>query len=252
MKFKHKLPTQWPAGAAPAIAWRCLRVCALLVMLLASATQPTPIASARLLAQDDQLAGPQALVTRNTNIRRGPGTDSPVLTVARPGERYPITGQTADGSWWRIDYNGQTAWIFASLVQVDGEANVPVIEPGAGGTQGVPASGPLLPTPTPDASTTPTPPLPAATPAGSNQATAQVIRNINVRSGPGLSFRILATARAGERFPITGKSVDGAWWRIDYNGQEAWLFASLVQLIRQRPAQLRTSVRLPAPVAPSA
>jgi glucose/arabinose dehydrogenase len=89
-------------------------------------------------------------------------------------------------------------------------------------------------------------------------AVATIVRAINVRSGPGTGFRILATARPGERYPITGKNNAGSWWRIDYRGQEGWLFASLVQAansaavpVVETPASATAAAPATGPVAPS-
>lgn len=50
----------------------------------------------------------------------------------------------------------------------------------------------------------------------------------NVRGGPGLTYNILGAANPGQKFPVTGKSPDGQWWQITYNGAPAWLFGELV------------------------
>ena len=51
------------------------------------------------------------------NVRRGPGTNYGVIGIASAGETFDITGKNANGSWWRIDYKGQNAWIYAAYVQ---------------------------------------------------------------------------------------------------------------------------------------
>lgn len=61
------------------------------------------------------------------------------------------------------------------------------------------------------------------------EATVTVVTAINVRSGPGTSYSILAVARPGASFGVTGKNAAGSWWRIDYNGRAGWLFAALVE-----------------------
>ena len=76
-------------------------------------------------------------ITRNMNVRRGPNTTYAVVGYATIGQEYDITGKNADGSWWRIDFKGQNAWIYAPYVTAANANNVRVV------------STPTLPTPTP-------------------------------------------------------------------------------------------------------
>ena len=84
---------------------------------------------------------------------------------------------------------------------------------------------------TPTASPTPAPAqaaqaaLPAPTPG---PAFAAATRKVNIRSGPGTDYPVLASTTDGDRFKITGRNILGDWWRIDYNGQHAWIYAPYV------------------------
>lgn len=81
---------------------------------------------------------------------------------------------------------------------------------------------------TPTASPTPAPAqaaLPAPTPG---PAFAAATRKVNIRSGPGTDYPVLASTTAGDRFEITGRNILGDWWRIDYNGRQAWIYAPYV------------------------
>ena len=91
--------------------------------------------------QQQPAASPTVTTTRPVNIRSGPGTSYRILATAQAGETYPVTGKNADATWWRIDYGGQAAWVFARLVQADNVENVPLVlvraakaSPGAGGS----------------------------------------------------------------------------------------------------------------------
>ena len=71
---------------------------------------------------------PIVTIDRNMNVRAGPGTFYPVLGTASPGDRYFITGKDRSGSWWRINFNDESGWIFSNLVVADGPLDdVPVI-----------------------------------------------------------------------------------------------------------------------------
>lgn len=49
---------------------------------------------------------------------------------------------------------------------------------------------------------------------------------LNVRSGPGTNFAVLAHVNPGTQFRVTGKYAD--WWQIDYNGTPAWAYSGVV------------------------
>jgi len=49
----------------------------------------------------------------------------------------------------------------------------------------------------------------------------------NVRSGPGTEYTILGKTRQGDALDITGKLADSSWLRVNFNGQEGWVLASL-------------------------
>lgn len=59
---------------------------------------------------------PFITITRPMNLRRGPGTNYSIVRVAEEGERFDITGRNSNGSWWRIDVEGENAWVYASYV----------------------------------------------------------------------------------------------------------------------------------------
>ena len=72
---------------------------------------------------------PVLTIDRNMNVRAGPGTFYPVLVTANPGDKYFITGQNRSGSWWRINFNEESGWVFAQLATADGPLeDVPVVE----------------------------------------------------------------------------------------------------------------------------
>ena len=67
-------------------------------------------------------------ITRNMNVRRGPGTNYVVLGYATIGEEFDINGRNTDGSWWRISFDGRNGWIYAPFVTAFNAGNVPVVE----------------------------------------------------------------------------------------------------------------------------
>ncbi|MGL4648330.1 MAG: META domain-containing protein, partial [Caldilineaceae bacterium] len=98
--------------------------------------------------------------TNALNIRSGPGTNFPVIGVARMGDEGTIVGRSADGGWWAFDAPqtpGGVGWASAQFVAATYADDVPVI------------AAPPTPTPLPTrppATATPRPavPVPTATP----------------------------------------------------------------------------------------
>lgn len=96
-------------------------------------------------------AAPSPVMTAKVdlNVRRGPGTQYPILTALWAGEEAAIVGRSPDGFWWKIicpsPYGGE-CWSSAR-----GEYSTAVH------TQNIPISAvPPLPTATPTATSTPT------------------------------------------------------------------------------------------------
>lgn len=105
------------------------------------------------------------------------------------------------------------------------------------------------PAPTDTPAEQPTPAEPTATPTPeAAQATAS--QGMNVRSGPGTNYQIIGAAQAGDRFVIKGKDPTGAWWQVDYNGRDGWLFGQLVNA--QNTGAVAVAQNIPAPPPPTA
>ncbi|MBR2780718.1 MAG: SH3 domain-containing protein, partial [Eubacteriaceae bacterium] len=58
-------------------------------------------------------AGGTITVNEAVNVRSGASTDSSKLGSAHSGDKFTLTGQEGDG--YKIDYNGQTAYIKAEF-----------------------------------------------------------------------------------------------------------------------------------------
>ncbi|MDE0068776.1 MAG: SH3 domain-containing protein [Caldilineaceae bacterium] len=87
---------------------------------------------------------PYIRITRNMNVRLGPDTTYAVVGYATIGQEFDITGRNADGSWWRIEFEGGDGWIYApyvTAVNARGIRTVPTPVP--------PTATPVPPTATP-------------------------------------------------------------------------------------------------------
>lgn len=85
------------------------------------------------------------------NIRRGPGTEFPIIVTLSVGDELPATGRVPDGSWLFVTLTDGTGWVALDIVEV---------------VSGVAASLPVVaaPTPPPAPPPTPAPAVPASRP----------------------------------------------------------------------------------------
>ncbi|MCY4091468.1 MAG: excalibur calcium-binding domain-containing protein [Caldilineaceae bacterium] len=103
-------------------------------------------------------------------------------------------------------------------------------------------------TPTPSITPTPTITLtPSATPTHIDTPTSTVTPTpdaasftvahaaaVNVRTGPGINYRIIGALERGETFRPSGRNSDGDYWlEFDYNGQKGWTYAGLMIVVRE-------------------
>jgi Bacterial SH3 domain len=113
-------------------------------------TTITPTATPVPLAP---VTNPQVVASSALNVRSGPGTDYPIIAALQQSEIANITGKNTNGDWWEISLaDGQTGWVFGSLVTTSGDVT------------GV-AVAANIPAPPPPATTAPAEPAPTAAPA---------------------------------------------------------------------------------------
>jgi len=93
---------------------------------------------------------------------------------------------------------------------------------------------------------------PTPEPTPTTQAAQLVLNDIvNIRSGPGTTYSLLGSEQAGSIYRVTAKSPDGAWWQIDYDGREAWVFGQLAAVTGGDAVAIAQNIP-PAPTAPPA
>ena len=83
----------------------------------------------------------------------------------------------------------------------------------------------------------------------------------NVRSGPGVAYPLIGSARKGGQFPITGRMAGNAWWQVTFKGKPAWIAASVASvsadatsapIVTQIPPPPAKSTAAAAPSSPGA
>jgi uncharacterized protein YraI len=82
---------------------------------------------------------PSGITTANVNMRTGPSTNNPIITVLPANALVTITGRNADRSWYQVVFNGQVGWVSASFLRLSCIQGVPVVAPG---TTQPPVTGP--------------------------------------------------------------------------------------------------------------
>jgi murein DD-endopeptidase MepM/ murein hydrolase activator NlpD len=175
------------------------------------------------------------------NLRGGPGTTFPSLVVIPMGDEASILGPKVNDRWLPVSYQGRMGFIFDEFVTIR-TVTAPTVSP-AGAAQ---PSANASPSPSPAASPSPSP---AA--AQTEQALPQEMRvdstdGLNLRAGPGTDQRVLAVIPNNATVKVTGRSPDGRWINISYNGQSGWADAEYLK----RPDQPSSSPRPSASPAP--
>ena len=127
------------------------------------------------------------------NLRTGPGTTYEVIGSLARGTELKRTGTT--NGWSRVIYNDETCYISSALVSTD---------------------APEVPEEEEPASETET----------EQKNMVVVVAKANVRSGPGTGYQSLGVLEVGEELETTGTS--GSWTIVQYNGEEGYIFSSLV------------------------
>ena len=79
---------------------------------------PTPTPMAKVVVNAAQV-----------NARSGPGTEYGLSGSLTQGQAFDVVGKNADGTWWQFCcVNGQQAWVFGELVNVENAEAVPVAQ----------------------------------------------------------------------------------------------------------------------------
>ena len=192
------------------------------------ATPPIP---PTVVPTEPAATDPQVTAIDNVNVRSGPGTQWPAYGVAAAGTSGIVLGVSEDSLWWMVRLSPERVgagfgWVSADWVTSANTDGVPVVK-------------------APPAPTTATiPPPPAGVP------TATALDFVNLRSGPGTNYPVLAVAGPGATSEVVGRSEDGEWWvvvvptTISSNGQ-AWVsaFYTIAFNVQDVPV-------IPAPPAP--
>lgn len=80
------------------------------------------------------------------NLRYSPSLSSPIIQAVPYSTVLPVTGKTAsDHPWYRVDWNGQTAWVYSSVVKGYNLGQVETVESETPALPAAPSSAILNP-----------------------------------------------------------------------------------------------------------
>ncbi|MGQ9909005.1 MAG: SH3 domain-containing protein [Candidatus Flexifilum sp.] len=168
-------------------------------------------------AQTRQLALPVLIVnTGNLNVRSGPGPQYTVLAVAPGGTRLPVLGTNVDNSWYLVATSAGAGWVDVSFTIPRGDFSyVPLIT-----IEQIAAAQVLTPLTLelPDIAEAPIP-VPQLT-------TGRVIvntGNLNVRSGPGPQYTVVAVVPGGVTLTPLGVTADNRWFLVEGTFGRGWV-----------------------------
>jgi uncharacterized protein YgiM (DUF1202 family) len=252
---------------------------------LAPSPTPLPTATATAVPATPTKA-PTAVPTRASTgasapvVTAGDGSTAQVAVVGATGaelydapegevvEALPLAdavtvgGRNADGTWLSITTgDGQKGWVPADDIVVFGIENLPVLSDA--GAESPEAAATPAATEAMEAAAETAAPTPEAAPGVIARVAVEETR-LNIRSGPGADYRIIAKAQPDDELAATGRDASGAWVRIageDLPSGEGWVAAEFVTL---EPAgaelpEVETSATpeaapaaVPAPAAPPA
>lgn len=142
----------------------------------------------------------------NVNIRSGPDLRFQKLGTLELEQTAEIIGMSADGYWYLIKIPGTEniqGWISRDYVVVQNSDNIPIV-----GTD-----------------------VDVQSTLGPGAAFLISGTRINVRAGPDITYAVIGQLEENQVAEIIGKSEDGLWWAIRYQGAEnerGWVAAAYV------------------------
>jgi N-acetylmuramoyl-L-alanine amidase len=186
-----------------------------------------PFVTLPVLAQ----ASPWGLVISPViNMRTGPGVEFGIVGTLTQGQYVTLLGRNATGTWLKIMANGVEGWVNSANIA----SSVPISSLLTATTTAVPVTPTAVPTSSaatatakPAGTAVPTvpakTPVPASTAVPSNTAVVTTGR-LNVRSGPGAGYTIVAVLTQGDIVTLLGRTITSSWVKIKTaGGVEGWI-----------------------------
>jgi len=177
----------------------------------------------------------------NVEIQAGPGSQYETLGYLESGQRAEVVGISADGQWWVIKmpyFESGHGWVAEGKVETENtdEVTVVTLDDSPGSVQLPEQANP----------------------------TVTAIANVNVRSGPGMGYKIIGLLKYGQTVEAIGIDPDRFWLAIKTPGtddQQGWISVDYIApdelgdlaglpVLEPRPVGGASIVPLPTPGKP--
>jgi uncharacterized protein YgiM (DUF1202 family) len=158
-----------------------------------ASAQPVVVLPSGGAVQQTTTTSPTATVTTGAlNVRSGPGIGYDVVGVAYQDDTLTLVGRNTDVSWIQVQLaSGIVGWVGNYYIRPNMPLNrLPVTFIGAGEAVATVATGAL-----------------------------------NVRSGPGIAYDVVAIAKQYQQVNMLGRNRAGSWVMIRASGIEGWVNA---------------------------
>ena len=169
-------------------------------------------------------------------LRSGAGTEWPRIELLPAGTAVNIDGRISNNTWVRgITQNGQVGWMASRYLSINTDAvgGLPVIAREAPLTVGAPAPGSI------PQNTAPAEQAVSAPVAVTGGITATATANVNMRSGPDVSYRRVGGATFNGQLTLDGRNAAITWVRgINSAGDIGWVSADYIALSYAEMASL--------------
>ncbi len=149
-----------------------------------------PVFQMGVFAQDNS---PHLVVnTGFLNIRNGPGVSHDIVATVPGGAKLPVLAMADDRLWYQVSSIAGDGWVNSYYTVGRGNfSNVPVIS-----AKPPPIAGPHL-----------------------------VVNTgfLNIRSGPGVDYTIIATVPGGAKLPVLAIAEDRLWYQVSSAAGDGWV-----------------------------
>jgi len=226
------------------------------------------------LAADLLNVSANASTTDRLNLRAGAGAESGILRILPNNARIQVIGSAQNG-YYPVSYDGQTGWVLAEAILLDGDTEsifgaelvvntvpVPDVVPGSGSVP-VPDLPPVAAVDTdPGETNASTSVVPAPTtmtssstdgtlvvgPTDAASGTVQATQDLNLRGGPSRGDPILSVIPAGSPVTVSG-AADQGYLAVTYGGMTGWADAAYLSVEQGVPASAEPVAASPAAAA---
>ncbi|GAB4524532.1 MAG: hypothetical protein OHK0046_39370 [Anaerolineae bacterium] len=145
------------------------------------------------------------------NMRSGPGTGFDVIEILPYNANLTFIGRNQSSTWLLAEYAEVQGWVSYTFVEIQGRVeSLPIVEASPVNNAAPPA----------DVETTEEDTAP---PAGNTTIRAVTNAIVNMRSGPGVSFSVIAVLPYDASLTVIGRNQSSTWLLVENSQGRGWL-----------------------------